>query len=61
MSQKFIIFRATLDLVKGLDEVIEYLKANSIPGIRVTKTDAFRHLLHLFKESHKSQKKIHKK
>jgi len=60
MQNKFINFRASPELVEGLDEVVEYLKANSLPGIRITKVDAFRYLINLFKEHKKSQAKKRK-
>lgn len=51
MSNKFIIFRATPELVEGLDEVIESMKANT--KARVTKTDALKYLITFYKESNK--------
>jgi len=45
-----INLRAKPELVEGLNEVMEHMRANSVSGIRITKTDAFIYLINFFKE-----------
>jgi hypothetical protein len=47
-----INFRARPEIIEGIDEVVKYLQANSVPGIRITKTDAFIHVINFFREHH---------
>ena len=47
-DRKVINFRATPEIAKGLNEVVEYLKATTAPGVRITKADAFRYLINFF-------------
>jgi hypothetical protein len=52
-DRKVINFRATPEIAKGLNEVVEYLKATTAPGVRITKADAFRYLINLFQKYEK--------
>lgn len=50
-------FRPSPEVVDGLNDVVEYLRSNNpYPDLRVTKTDALRYLIRLFREKEEREK-----